>query len=299
MNLPEGLSTRALTHDDAAAVTAVMAADELASVGEVLIELADVVSDWQRPSFDIATSTVGVFDRDRLVGCAEVSGRDRADVAVHPDHHGRGIGTWLAAWVQRCARERGANIIGMPVPARSAADSLLESLGFHVRWTSWVLELPEGSAIPERALPAGLTLRPATPADHRAAWTVVEDAFLEWSERERETFEDFTASVLQRPGFAPWQLRVVVDGGEDVVGVAHVLTAGDCAYVDRLAVRRDQRSRGIAQALLADAFAAARAHGARRQELSTDSRTGALGLYEKVGMVVTSTWHNRAVSLLG
>lgn len=32
-----------------------------------------------------------------------------------------------------------------------------------------------------------------------------------------------------------------------------------------------------------------------RFELSTDSRTGALGLYEKVGMRVTSTWVNRAV----
>ena len=32
-------------------------------------------------------------------------------------------------------------------------------------------------------------------------------------------------------------------------------------------------------------------------ELSTDSRTGALGLYEKVGMKVTSTWVSRAIKL--
>ena len=50
-------------------------------------------------------------------------------------------------------------------------------------------------------------------------------------------------------------------------------------------------------ALLADAFANARAHGATRCELSTDSRTGALGLYERVGMVVTGTWVHRAVDL--
>jgi hypothetical protein len=49
--------------------------------------------------------------------------------------------------------------------------------------------------------------------------------------------------------------------------------------------------------LLADSFAAARAHGATRSELSTDSRTGALSLYEKVGMVVTSTWVNLAIEL--
>ena len=30
---------------------------------------------------------------------------------------------------------------------------------------------------------------------------------------------------------------------------------------------------------------------------STDSRTGALGLYEKVGMQVSSTWLHRAIDL--
>ena len=42
---------------------------------------------------------------------------------------------------------------------------------------------------------------------------------------------------------------------------------------------------------------AAHAHGATRSELSTDSRTGALGLYERVGMEVTSTWVHRAIHL--
>ncbi len=38
-------------------------------------------------------------------------------------------------------------------------------------------------------------------------------------------------------------------------------------------------------------------HGAVKSELSTDSRTGALGLYEKVGMKVTSTWVSRAIDV--
>ena len=48
---------------------------------------------------------------------------------------------------------------------------------------------------------------------------------------------------------------------------------------------------------LADAFAQTSARGATRFGLSTDSRTGAIGLYEKVGLVVTSTWVHRAVDL--
>ena len=82
-----------------------------------------------------------------------------------------------------------------------------------------------------------------------------------------------------------------------MVGVAVVILADDTAFVDRLATRGDHRNRGIAQALLVDAFAQGRAHGATVSELSTDSRTGALGLYEKVGMVVTSNYVNRATQL--
>jgi ribosomal protein S18 acetylase RimI-like enzyme len=68
-------------------------------------------------------------------------------------------------------------------------------------------------------------------------------------------------------------------------------------YIARLATNKDQRGRGLAQSLLVDAFREAVAHGAERCELSTDSRTGALGLYEKVGMVVTSTWVSRAIAV--
>jgi mycothiol synthase len=67
--------------------------------------------------------------------------------------------------------------------------------------------------------------------------------------------------------------------------------------VSRLAVRRDQRNRGLAQALLVDAYARAREHGVPTGGLSTDSRTGALGLYEKVGMQVIMDWVNRAKTL--
>nr|WP_143427096.1 GNAT family N-acetyltransferase [Georgenia soli] len=49
------------------------------------------------------------------------------------------------------------------------------------------------------------------------------------------------------------------------------------------------------RALLADAFQRAREQGATRSELATDSRTGALGLYQRVGMEVTAVWVNRAV----
>jgi GNAT superfamily N-acetyltransferase len=297
MTLPRGLTKRALAPGDESAVTAAIAAGQLEDIGEVVIEEADIVSDWQRPSYDVGASTIGVFDGDRLVAYAELSGGDRGDAAVDPEYRSRGIGTYLATWMQEQARARGLSTIGMPVPEGSPGDRLLEELGYRVRWTSWVLSLPEDRTIEDRSVPPGYMIRTATDSDHRATWTVIEDAFLEWSARDRQSFEDFSAQVLHRPGFEPWNLRVLTDETDEVVGAALILLAEDTGFVEKLAVRKDRRGLGLGQALLADAFAEARAHGATRSELSTDSRTGALGLYENVGMEVTSVWVNRAIDL--
>jgi mycothiol synthase len=298
VQLPEQLTARPLTEADARSVLALVAAQELHDLGTVDIEEADIVGDWQRPSFDVAASTVGVFDGDRLVAYAEVGSEERGDAAVHPDYRGRGIGTALARWTQELARERGTAVFGMPVLRGSPADVLLESLGYFIRWNSWTLQLPEGRRIDAQPLPEGCAIRTAgTETEQRAAWTVIEDAFLEWSERERRTFEDWCATTLRRPGFEPWNLRIVTDADGEVVGACFLILSGDIGHVAMLAVRRDRRGLGLARALLAHAFADAREHGAARCELSTDSRTGALGLYERVGMVVTSTWVHRAVDL--
>ena len=45
------------------------------------------------------------------------------------------------------------------------------------------------------------------------------------------------------------------------------------------------------------AFERARDEGATHSELSTDSRTGALDLYRKVGMEVTQTWTHLVIDL--
>ncbi len=294
----EGLRTRPLAPSDAVAVAALMARCEQQDVGEVIIEEADIVGDWQRPAFDLASQSVGVLDGDRLVAYAEVYKGRWADAAVDPDYRGRGIGTALSHWTRAVAARDGGALVGQPVPGDSPGERLLASLGYRTLWTSWVLELPAGRGIEPQPVPDGYVIRePRDEADLRATWTVNEDAFLEWSDRERATFEEWAANVSRRPGYEPWQLRLMVDASDTVVGMAFVVVSSGCAYVDKLAVRRDERGKGLARALLVDAFEVARAHGGERSELSTDSRTGALGLYEKVGMQVTSVWRHWAADV--
>ena len=295
--LPEGLTTRPLSIADAEAVHASIAAEEEVDLGAVDMTVEDVLADWQRPSYDIAASTIGVFDGDLLVGYGDLSDTDVAYAAVLPAHQGFGIGTAIARWLQERARAAGSTRIGTQVPEGSAADRLMRDLGYEVRWTAWDLELPADREVSARPLPEGFAIRDAEESDREAAWTLVEDCFLEWSERDRMSLADFGSRVWDRPGSRPWNLRMLTSPDGILVGATHVFLSGDGAHVARIAVRPDHRGQGLAPPMLVDAFGLAREHGAVRSCLSTDTRAGARGLYEKVGMEVASTWVNRAITL--
>ena len=211
--------------DDAAAVAALIGACEVHDVGEQLIEEADIVGDWQRPAFDLSRS--GRRDRRRAArrlrrGLQGSLGRcGRRSGAPRPWHR-HGPRTLVAGghgprW-RHPRRPAGAG--------SSASERLLTALGYRPLWTSWVLELPAGAAIAPQPLPPGYAVRPASgDTDHRAAWTVNEDAFLEWSDRERATFEEWAATVVHRPGYEDWQLRLAVDPVGAVVGMAFVIVS--------------------------------------------------------------------------
>ena len=295
MNLPAGLAGRPLTVDDAAAVAALIVAEELHDVGQSDVTVEDVVAEWQRPSYDLTSSTVGIFDGDRLVAYADLVHPDFGYSGVLPSERGRGLGTALAEWLEQLARARGAGLVSGQVPSGGPAHRLLASRGYRERWTAWDLELPEGADVRAQPLPEGHILRDARPDEHATVFDVIETAFGEW--RDRGTLEDFAAMVWERPGHQPWNLRVCVDPDGTVVGATHVHLTGDAGYVARIAVRRERRGRGLAGAMLADAFGLAREHGAVRCYLATDSRTGALGLYERVGMRISSAWVNLARDL--
>jgi GNAT superfamily N-acetyltransferase len=282
---------------DAQAVQGLIAAEEEVELGAAEITLEDVVADWQRPSYDVATTTVGVFDGEQLVGYGDLSDVDVAYTAVSPPYQGRGIGTAIALCLQEAARAAGSTRIGTQVPEGSAADRLMRDLGYDARRTAWDLELPPNREVAARPLPRGFAIRDAEHFDREATWRLLEDSFLEWSDRERISLADFGARVWERPGYRPWNLRLLIAPDGALVGATHVFLAGAGGYVARIAVRPDHRGRGLAPPMLVDAFRLAREHGAVRCYLSTDTRAGARSLYEKVGMEVATTWIYRAITL--
>ncbi|QIM21160.1 GNAT family N-acetyltransferase [Phycicoccus sp. HDW14] len=290
--LPEGCTTRPLTRDDLEAAFHVYSSAQLEDSGVIAVERADLEADWSRPSMRMDLDTAGVFRDDRLVGAAEVGRRgSRAEAAVHPHARDRGVGSWLAAWTEARSAALGVTSVGQTVPRGSAGQRLLEGRGYGLSHTWWVLELPPGAEIADRPLPEGYSLRTAaSDADRIAVHDVIETAFGEWSDRTGETYDEWAAGVVRRPGFEPWNLRVVTYG-DAVVGACFTLVdERGCGFVDQVAVAGEHRRRGLAQVLLADGFRNAREHGAVTSELSTDSRTGALDLYRRVGMRVAATW---------
>ena len=100
LSLPYGLSARALTMGDARSLFELAALQEQHDLGKVEIELADIVADWQRPSFEVGSQTIGVFDGETMVGYGEITGHDRGDAAVHPSYRRRGLGTTIARWMR-------------------------------------------------------------------------------------------------------------------------------------------------------------------------------------------------------
>ena len=298
-DLPPGLTARPFTLVDLDAAFAVYSAAELEDSGHVALEPEDIAGDWARPSFDLAADSIGVFDGDRLVGAAEVTrGGVRAEGAVLPGERGRGIGSWLAAWTEHRATALGSSQVGQVTPDESLPQRLLLGRGYTVGHTSWVLELPGGREIPDRPLPDGYAFGTGNTGEReRQAYAVIQDAFDEWEGRVRDSIEDWAATTVRRPGAQPWQLRVVEHEGSVVAASFTILDSQRAGYVHQLAVERAHRGKGLAQALLADAFDRARERGATRSELSTDSRTGALDLYLKVGMEVTQVWTHLVTGL--
>jgi ribosomal protein S18 acetylase RimI-like enzyme len=174
-----------------------------------------------------------------------------------------------------------------------AAAELFTGRGYEPTRTSWYLEIAfRDGPPPEPTPPAGITVRSYDPArDEQAVYHLIDDAFSEWEGRDPIPFEEWAAYVIQHQAFAPAMSPLAFVGGELVGAVMSFdYGQGDEGWVQQLATKATHRHRGIARALLHSAFLSFSRAGKLRIGLSTDSRTGALSLYERVGMSVRRSY---------
>jgi GNAT superfamily N-acetyltransferase len=294
--LAEGIRVRPIADADVNDVVAMVNECEFHDTGEVMLERADLVADASTEGFDRERDWVMVLNRDRIVGRATLVHRRSAWIDVHPTARGRGIGTWLRAWSEDLGRSIGAAQVGQTIDDRRAdAIALLLGAGYSPRRTSWILRMDHPERPDEQTSPTGVMLRASRPADHDEALEMFERAFSEWEDRVANAPATWRALVTEREGFLPEDLMLAV--AEDrIVGGVFLIDAGEI-WVDKLAVAREFRHRGIARALLQTAFVRSFDRGYRWTSLSTDSDTGALSVYERVGMRIHRSFTRYALDL--
>jgi GNAT superfamily N-acetyltransferase len=289
--LPAEFTARPLTADDADAVTALVGDCEAFDDGATEIDLGDIVALWNRPGVDLAAASVGVLLDGDLVAAGDVF-NGRAEVDVHPNHRGRGIGSALLPWTWSVARAQGVDHVGQTISDnRRDAAELFWRHGYSERWTSWILSVNIDDP-PHPALPEGHAFRDLDYAsDARDVYEVIETAFSEWPDREAEPFDVWNGFIGSHDALAPWASPLVVHNGRIIgVAVSFDYTDSDEGWIHHLAVDKAYRGNGLGRALLEETFRRFHARGRRRCGLATDSRTGALTLYEHVGMRVRNSY---------
>jgi len=283
---------------DVPVIHGLVAACERELYGRAVTDLDGIAADFARPGLDPALDTVLVHGpAGEPVGRAWVNRRSKVD--VHPAHRGRGLGSSLLDWAETRARQVGSGRLVQTVPdSDRAACALLRSRGYDTLATSWLLEIamPVEPVVPEA--PTGITVRPFRSGNERAVHRLVEDAFDEWQER-RRSYEEWALLTVERDTFAPAVSPVAFCGDRMVGAVLSLDIPGtDEGYIERVAVHRDHRNQGIARLLLQHTFRGFHRQHRRTCTLWTHSGTGALSLYERVGMTVrrSSTVYSKALT---
>ncbi|HZA05726.1 MAG TPA: GNAT family N-acetyltransferase [Propionibacteriaceae bacterium] len=268
--------------------------------GEPLMEDDDLQAELAEPDLDLAADTLGLRTPDGvLVAGGFVTPRGLLEVKYAEGWDSPELQRRLVDFGEDRGRERGLDaVFQFLADADTEGAERLLGRGYRLAYTAWILRLDPETPIRGRELPPGYAVRPFTLDDAEATFAVVRDAFGEWDTAPERTFESWRAHTLGRPHVDPSAFRVATYQGK-VIGAAIVFDSADEAWVAQLAVARPHRGRGVAQQLLADTYAAARSRGLSYAGLSTDTRTGALDLYRRLGMRVLFTLNNYNLALRG
>jgi len=167
----------------------------------------------------------------------------------------------------------------------------VETAGYEVFRHSFRMQIDFEGDLPTPEWPEGITVRTIVRGqDDHTVWEAHQDAFADGFEHATWPYESWREWAFSE-AFDPSLWFLAVDG-DDIAGVclckAHAGAEGELGWVNVLGVRREWRRRGIARALLLNAFAEFRARGSSGAGLGVDglNPTGAVALYEQAGMHV-------------
>jgi mycothiol synthase len=281
------MNVRRLVEDDAPIVAGLIAAEEERLYGRPgRVTGADIVTFmqytkegwvWEENGHMVASASYGVHG-------------DAANFRGVVADKGRGLGTQIVERGEAFARAEGVQRVHAAAPEPdAAARALFESRGYREvrRFYEMAIELTEEPAQP--VLPAGLVVDELRDDEYEAFYEALNEAFAEHWEWHPQPYEEWLERRQGQHRDEHGPVWFVVRDGDELAAVtrndADVAGGG---YVGAIGVRPAWRGQGLGKALLQRTFAEFWRRGTTRVTLDVDSQneTGAVALYERVGMHV-------------
>ena len=263
---------------------------------------------WKSPDFELERNAWVIETAGgHIVGYQEFYNRYAhaslmGDGYVHPEYHGRGIGTTMLRALEARAREEikvaepDLRIFirnGMPIGDTNARE-LHENEGYKAIRFSWHMEIKLEEDPRTPLWPDGIELRPFVLEQHdHAVFEAHEEAFSDHWGHTPGTFERWQHHISGHEDFEPslwfiaWDKRSAQIAGYSLCRYR----MGD-GWVGTLGVRRAWRKRGLGEALLLHSFNEFYQRGMKTIGLGVDAEnpTGATRLYKKAGMYVAAEY---------
>lgn len=282
------MNVRAFTDEDAPVVAELLAADEErfypGRPGRLTGSDILMFHQWAKEAW--------VWEDDgRLAASATFAVHgDAANVRGVVGERGRGLGTAILERGEEFARGEGKKkIITGAAEPNGEARALFESRGYREvrRFYEMAIELTEEP--PEPVVPEGLVVDELGDDEYRAFFDALNEAFAEHWEWHPQPYDEWLGRRQGQHRDEQGPTWFVVRDGEEIAAVtrndAQVAGGG---YVGAIGVRPAWRGKGLAKALLHRTFAEFWRRGTTRVTLDVDTEnaTGAVAVYERVGMHV-------------
>ena len=310
-DLPPGYTWRGATLADLAAVVAVTNAHSRQITGADELTANTLQVDWTTPQLKLADDArVVLTSCGQIIGCGTVWGlfgpfaRINVWLRVHPDHQQRGLEAALLQWaedrvrqvaVSRAASETRICLTGYRNSLDTPGQAAYKQAGFKIVRRMYRMQIELDAAPPVPVWPSGCTLRAFVPGQaDEAVLQIYRESFQDhWGyvavpyEEDLKMFRHWMTDPIFDPTL--W-LLVMVE--ERLVGIslnqAHLDEDPNMGWVSTLGVLREYRHQGVATAMLLHSFGQFYQRGQKRVGLGVDTQnlTGALRLYESVGMRV-------------
>jgi len=256
---------------------------------------AEEVRSWFRnQAFDIDRD-FRVVERDgAIVGYVDVH-LEEDRLAVDWAASDPGTSEALLDWAdERAAEERVESVRSWVWRPAGPEAGVLEGRGFGPVRTSLEMQVELRSTPSEPLWPDGVAVRTVREGEEPLVHELLGEAFADGNDFRPTPYEEWIGWVLD-PRRLDRDFWFLAEAGDEVVGVAvcepERIGEPGLGWVESLAVRRAWRRQGLGRALLLHAFRAFHARGRTAAGLSVDAEnpTGALGLYESVGMRAVQT----------